>query len=296
MRPEMVGAFEKHVMPDGSLVYYRDSDHSYWRDIKRDPKKGYGGTGRLTGVSTVVAPFDWRPDNLMRWAARTNCDGIAALAADGMGADDVHEMRACLRFLATGDGIWNALADARMLYSDRRDDRATQGTNVHKFGLAALAEGQPVPVFPSMTDEEKGYARGIMGFWHECEPEPIASEQVVLHSELGVAGRLDLLATLHGTYRGRRFAGERALVDAKTSGFISTKHHVQVAGYSSCAEASGHDPVDLMLVLQVGPDGSYELVDVQADADDFETAVQIYRRAARIGNAARKQAREAIAA
>lgn len=299
MRPELIGAFERHTLPDGSSVYYRDGDHSYWRAIKPDKQKGYTGTGRLTGVSTVVSPFDWRPDNLMKWAARTNCDGIAALAAEGLSLDDIHDMRSALSFLSGGDGIWSALEDARLLYSDRRDDAATRGTNVHKHGLAEMAEGKPVPAFPSMTEEEKGFGRGVMAFWHELEPEPLASEEVVFHDKLGVAGRLDLRARLHGSYRGERFDGALCLVDAKTSGFIPAKHHVQVAGYDHCAQACGIEPCERLLILQVGADGRYELIDVHATGEDFETAVDLYRRAARINRvagAARRERQEAIAA
>src|SRR5690242_20559111 len=127
----MVGALERHTMPNGIEVYYRDSDHSYWSDVKINPKVpgGFSGTGRLTGISTVVGPFDWRPDNLMRWAARVNGEGVAALASEGLSQDDLEDMRACLQFLTSGDSIWQALSDARLLYDQARDDAAQRGTN-----------------------------------------------------------------------------------------------------------------------------------------------------------------------
>jgi hypothetical protein len=294
---ELIGAFEEHTLPDGSRVYYRDRDHSYWSAIKT--KAGdYAGTGRLTGVSTVVAPFDWRPDNLMRWAARQNCDGIATLAADGLSLEDAEDMRVAFSFLTSGDSIWQALSDGRLLYSDRRDDAAARGTNVHKFALGALADGHPVPALASMSEEERGYARGVMAFWHELEPEPLSSETIVCDRDLAIAGRLDLIATLHGTYRGRRFNGERCLIDAKTSGFIPAKHHAQVAGYAHCAQACGFEACDVLLILQVGADGSYELIDVTATSEDFQVVVDLYRRAARINRDAGRdrKTKEAIAA
>lgn len=289
---EMVGNLERHVMPNGGEVFYRDGDHSYWKGAKANPKAegGFSGTGRLTGISTVVAPYDWRPDNLMRWAARLNGEGVAALAAEGLSQDDMEDMRACLQWLTTGESIWQALEDARLLYDQARDDAATRGTNVHKHALQAMATGSVVPSRADLTDEEWGYARGVMAFWHETEPEPMFAEQIVCDPDLGVAGRFDLVCEL--TFNGVR---QLALVDAKTSGFIPVKHHSQLAGYRYCAEKCEllADPVDCMLILQVDAQGGYELVPAEADDGDFLAAVDLYRRAARIQrecNATRKAA------
>jgi hypothetical protein len=281
-----VGGMERHVMPSGVEVWYRDRDHSYWRGAKENKAGEWSGTGRLTGVSSVVAPWDWRPDNLMRWAARQNGAGIATLAAEGLSLEDADDMRAALSFLKTGEHVWQALEDARLLYSDRSEDAATRGTNVHKHSLQALATGVTVPDRTRMTDEEWGYALGVMAFWVDCDPVTDLAEAVVCDPDLGVAGRLDFVGTI--TYRGMRV---RALVDAKTSGFIPTKHHVQLAGYEHCAQVCGHDRTDVQLILQVAEDGTYNLLPSCATARDFTTGVDLYRRAARIGrdfNAVRK--------
>jgi hypothetical protein len=272
--PEMFGDFERHEMPDGSSVYYRDSNHSYWRDIK--PKgKTWSGTGRLTGVSTVCAPLDFRPDNLMRWAARLNGEGIAVLAS--------------------ADAIWQALQDSELTFEHVRDKAAARGTNVHKHALHALASGAAVPAFDQLTEEERGYARGIMAFWHECEPEPLQAEQVVWSDRLGIAGRFDLRARLMGSYRGQSLLGATCMVDAKTSGFIAAKHHGQLAGYDLLARECGIGESERLLILQVGDDGSYELLDSAATHDEFEDALRVYRSAGRIASATRA-ARARVAA
>lgn len=285
--PLIQGDLEGHPMPNGQTVYYRDSDHSYWSDVTLKSDGTVSGRGRLTGVSTIVAPFDWRPDNLMKWSARLNGEGVAILAADALSLDDADDMRSALRWLESGDSIWSALQDGNLLYSQARDDAAKRGTNVHKHALQALAEGRPVPDFAELTDEEAGYARGVMAFWHECEPVPILAEQVVCDTGLGVAGRLDLVATIDG---------KRALVDCKTSGFIPVKHHTQLAGYDHCLAASGFAACDSHLILQVGPDGSYSLVTGVANSSDFLAAVEVYRRAAAIKRTAGQAARLAEAA
>lgn len=289
MTVEINGDFEVHTLPSGVTVAYRDRDHAYFRSTD-----GVKGSGRLTGISTVVGPYDWRPDNLMRWAARINCEGVAALCAEALSYDDPEEMRAMLGFLVSGESITDSLDRARLSYAHAKDAAAGRGTNVHEHALHALANGRPVPDLNALTYEEQGYARGIMAFWHEYEPEPLYAEAVVCDPDLGVAGRLDLIAevkALNGT----------VLLDAKTSGFIPNKHHVQLAGYQKCAlECELVDGIVGAYVLQVSPDGSYELIACQATEESFDLAVQVYRDAARISrqsNAARKTAAsEAVAA
>lgn len=277
--PEMYGDLEHHVMPSGAEVFYRDSDHSYWAGAKQNGDGKWCGVDRLTGVSTVVAPLDFRPDSLMRWAANQNGHGVSLLAASGLDLDDADDMRTALRWLESANSIWAALEEAHLLYSDRTADKAKVGTNVHKHALHALASGWPLPDFAAMTEEEHGYAMGVVGFFMDHEPETLQAEQVVVSAALGVAGRFDLRA---------RMGGETWLVDAKTSGFISAKAHAQIAGYDQLAFDSGFGETDRHGILQVGPDGSYELIEGQATADEFVAALRVYRASARIAKASRK--------
>lgn len=288
-----IGDAELYRLPSGVEVVYRDRDHSYWRaaTLQRDGTSKC--SGRLTGVSTVVSPYDWRPDFLMKWAAGINAEGVAALAAEGLSLDSPDDMRAALAFLSSGESITGALADAKLSYEDTRDDAARRGTNVHKYALQALAQGVAVPQRVNMTDEEWGYAQGVMGFWLEHHPTVLACEQVVADLDLGVAGRLDLLCRMP------EFGDAVSVIDAKTSGFIPNKHHVQIAGYAHCAKVCGLvDEEPGGFILQVTPDGDFDLIPVAATADSLKRAIGVYRDAAVIGNAARNHAkrREAMAA
>lgn len=290
--PDLPTGFERHELPDGSVVFYRDSDHSYWRDIKPNGDR-WSGTGRLTGVSTVVAPLDFRPDNLMKWAAKLNGQGVAILAKVGLDCIDLDDMRSSLSWLESADSIWQALVESGLTFEQLRDDAATRGTNVHKHALHALATGAPVPAFDRLTEEEAGYARGVMAFWHECEPEPLQAEQVVFSDRLGVAGRFDLRARLTGVYNGQSFLGATCLIDAKTSGYIAAKQHGQLAGYDLLAQECGIGASDRLLILQVTPEGGYELIDAAATGDDFEDALRVYRASGRISKVARGAAKAA---
>lgn len=267
-------------LPNGSALYYVEEDHSYWR-CKPDGSRGR----RLTGLTGVIKPIDFRPDNLMRWAAKLNGEGIAELCGPILAATNTDSIPDALAWLDSADSIWQALEDAELTYNHIRDRAAQRGTNVHELALRALAEGKPVPDFDSMSDEEKGYAQGVVKFWLDHDPEPLDVEQIVADEELGVAGRFDLRAKL-STYDGI------GLIDAKTSAYISEGAHVQIAGYRFLAEACGVGETDYGAILRLSEDGDYELIDVQAEATDFLAAVDCYRRAARIKSAAGKARRE----
>lgn len=277
--------WQRHVMPNLSEVYYRPRDHSYWRGVNINPRKpneDIRGQGRLAGVTTAVAPLDFRPDALLDWACRQEHHGVALLAAEGLSLEEPDDMRAALRWLTSADSIRQALLEGELLHTDARDRAGARGTNVHKHALAALAFGAPVPRMKAMTVEERGFARGVMAFWHEHEPEVTHSEQVVWSDPLGVAGRFDL-----------RYRDEigTVLLDCKTSGYISAKAHGQVALYESLAVQSGIKPSDTRLILQVDVEGGYELLPVRCSPAQALYAVATYRAAGEINRLAAKDRR-----
>jgi hypothetical protein len=243
--------WERHTLPNGSIVYYRDSDHAYSTEIhKTGGKWSYVQGSRLTSVTTAIKPLDFEPDGLMRWAVRQ--------FAEGRG--------------------WEAVREAR----------AESGTKVHKHALYALASGKPLPDFDALTEEERGYALGVLAFWHEHEPVTEYAEQVVYSAKYRVVGRLDLIAEIDG---------RRVMVDAKTSasGFIPVKHHAQGPLYDVCARECGVGPTDAQFILMVFPDGRYELIESLGTHEGALCALATYREAQRIsaGMTAQRKAREA---
>lgn len=282
--PTTVG-FERAELPSGIVVWYRDSDHSYWEDVKLNGARGWSGKGRLTGVSTIAKAMDFNPDGLMKWASDLQCDGVALLAQSALELQDIDDMRAALRWLASGDLVREALFEHELTWQHLRDKRATEGTNVHKHSLHALATGEAIPRFDDMTEEEKGFSRGVMGFWHEHEPEADLAEQMVAIPEHGVAGRLDLVYR-----RDDGLCTMRRLLDAKTCKLVPRKKdrpfypardQVQVAGYDMGLEASGFGKTDVQEILYVDADGDYEVVTSHATHDSFLKALATYREAPR---------------
>lgn len=262
-------------LPNGSRCYWVEDGHAYYR-CKPDGNRGQ----RLTGVSTVCAPLDFRPDALLRWVERLTLEGVSR----GFGGQEVPGDPHVLRQRLGGLGLnWEAIRDAA----------SERGTNVHVQMLEALATGGEIPDLSTMPIEQRGYGQAVMKWWLDRSPEPLQWEQVVLDEENGYAGRFDLRCTMTTP-----FGPEIQLWDLKTSGFISTKAHAQVAGYDLGARASGIGPSEALWILQVHEDGTYTEIPAQADHADFLAALDVYRRSGRISGAAtraRKQA-EAVAA
>lgn len=281
---------EKIDLPNGQSVVYVDADHSYWR---WNPKTGKRGK-RLTGVTTAVKTLDYNPENLLRWAAKTQCVGIADLFLAAVEGDaNLSE----LDWLSTQESIWRKLEEYELTFEHVRDRAATRGTQVHQVAFQALGMGRPVPDLERLTPEERGHARAIMSFWLDYEPEPERVEQVVYSERLGVAGRLDFLGRLKG-YDGL------CVVDAKTGKFLSAGAHAQVGGgYPLLAAESGFlkgpgllGPADAVaaakrvtpLLLQTREDGTYDLIEATGTPESFELAVATYRAAGQINYAAKK--------
>ena len=124
----MSSAGEKIDLPGGESLWYFDEDHSYWR---HNPKTGKRGR-RLTGVTTVVKPLDYNPENLLRWAAKTQCKGIALLAEEASPED-------LLRWLHNPDAIWRELEDHGLTYENVRDKAGVEGTNAHVLAFQAVS-------------------------------------------------------------------------------------------------------------------------------------------------------------
>ncbi len=279
---------ERVDLPSGQSLWYFDEDHSYWR---HNPDTGKRGR-RLTGVTTVVKTLDHDPSALLRWAAKTQCIGVAELYESTVlteGSDGLH-------WLSTQDSIWRALTEHELTFEHVRDRAAKRGTNVHEIAFQALGMGRPVPDLDRLTDEEQGHAKAIMAFWLDHEPDPECVEQIVYSERLGVAGRLDFLGSING-YDGP------CVIDAKTGKYLSAGAHAQVGGgYPLLAVESGLIPSEpddgqdiyraiagqevTALLLQTREDGTYDLVPAEGTPEQFEAAVTAYRAAGKINGAA----------
>lgn len=277
-----MSAVERHELPNGSVVFYKDADHSYWTG--HDERTGKC-SGRIPGISTVAKnDGDTNSDNLLNWSARLTCEGVAREASLGLSLDDAEDIHTALGWLQTGESVEAALQAEKLTWRDLRNEKGRTGNVTHGV-LEALAQGAD-PILRT------GYDHAVVSWWEEQQPEPLNVEQVVYSQEHGFAGRFDLRAA---------FDGDTALIDLKTSGFISNAYHVQLAGYELAARECGVGASDERLILQVREDGTWTEWTGHAAPDDFLTALQTYAMGKRISKQARADWRawkdaEAVAA
>lgn len=280
---EIVGRFEAHSMPDGSVVYYDpDPAHAYYGEINpsKSAKGGYSGkqVSRLTGASTIAKFLDVNPDPLMWWAVGLDQIGIAELAEEDMRADrDV-------TWLTSHELIRDRLKEEKRRWSDVRDRSAEIGTNVHEQVFHALAKGE-TPNLADRTEAERGFAQAAISWWMDHSPDVIATEQVTVNYATGFAGRFDLLCEIEG---------ERVLVDAKTreKGVDRKSDHVQLPGYEDANVACGIGASDRQVILILKSDGTYDAVPCVGTREDFQAALI----ACKAGKSLDKRLREAAKA
>lgn len=275
--PEMVGRFERHKLPDGSVVYkeHRGDNHYYHAEVKesRSAEGGYsyvkGST--LTGVSTASKYLDGDPGGLMHWSARLNMAGVARIASSDM------EAGASLGWLRSPESIEARLRDEEATWEHERDRRADQGTNVHHESVWKLASGQEATL-ANVSDAERGFSRGVFTSFRDLGllGKVTHAEQVTVAFDKQVGGTFDLLAEdvevdrlLARVVNGSAVPPEiakrdtiRLLADYKTRdgiGKVRKSDYLQLQGYEDCNCSCGIGGSDGQVVIIVLPDGTFEV-------------------------------------
>lgn len=289
MRREVteVGRFERHTLPDESVVYFDPEPHAYYGAVNKSPKAkgGYSAVrgSRHIGVSTPAKCLDTNPDPLMGWAAKLEAQGVCEL----LSAAPTSEYEALVA--AGGEHLHRELRDAGLDWRSVRDRAATRGTNVHELIFLALAQDERPPSLASLSDEDRGYGQAAIKWWREHKPTPLYAEQVTLCELHGFAGRFDLLCEIDG---------ERVLVDAKTrdKGAVRISDHVQLAGYELANRSCGIGESARRLALILTPWGEPREFEGLASERDFLAALEAYRRGRDLGKRMKAQENELKAA
>jgi hypothetical protein len=90
-------------MPNGAVVYYRDSDHSYWKSYE-----GGQVSGRVPGISTIAKAGNGDTgsvDGLIGWGIKLYRQGIDFKAKREQAAKDGTAVHKTLELLAKGTTI-----------------------------------------------------------------------------------------------------------------------------------------------------------------------------------------------
>lgn len=127
-----------------------------------------------------------------------------------------------------------------------------KGSKVHK-AIETLLDGKEVPmeakyINPTtekeeeLTLEEYECLMSFVEWWRECQPTTIAKELVITNKEYGYAGTVDYVCEI---------AGERWVIDFKTSQNIWPEHRLQVSAYAHALK-DAHQQIDKLGILQLG--------------------------------------------
>ena len=207
---------------------------------------------------------------LLAWAEACGAEGAAFLAAQGE-LDGVDPAEAIYRVR-----MFKAGMDAK------RDAGADRGLAVHTVQEMWMRD-RTVPVLSSFPLEVRGFVKGYCSFLLEHNPQPSSIERVVGSREHGYAGRMDMRAVI----------GDRdVVVDLKTSAKarIYDEAHLQSRSYAMADVECGAPEPDGIVLVAVGADGSYEVTECQATAEDFLNVLATYQSLRRLRDARKKAA------
>lgn len=266
------GPYEKHTMPNGSVVYYHDGNHAYHSSIEWKGGKwvGKGKHGDLPSPSHIGKFVDPSADNLLDWAARKTCEGIYLM--------DDHSYN-------SGDELYGLLREAKLTWRDLRSSAGDEGTFVHDAFEAGL-RGVATDIADAPSDRARAHLLAVDRFIaaHQDRIEVLQTEAVVLSRNYGFAGRFDARVLLDGV---------PTLLDLKTSKYVGRSYHVQLAGYKLAIRESGYGDCEQSFLLQTRDDGTYRLWPVRAEEADFLHALALWRAGKRIDRLSARDYREA---
>lgn len=225
----------------------------------------------LDSVSSIVGTLD-KPA-LTRWIETQAT--IGAVQAERLGElADVPEEDMARRVRSLGLGA-----------SAKRDEGADRGTVVHEALHTIAIEGRaPNPSdFPALA---RPWLQGAVRAWMKLNPTGvIAAEEMVCHPEHLYAGRPDLVVLC---------GGKPTLLDYKTSrgGRSWPEAHLQTRLYQMALKALGTD-VDRIVIVGIGDDGSFELIECAATEADAVALIAVFRARKRIEQDLRSQRKAA---
>lgn len=117
-----------------------------------------------------------------------------------------------IRLAGLGDDF-SMVSEDRMEYAQRR------GRMVH---MACHYYDEGDLVMDSIAPEIKGYVEAYVKFREKRQLTPVAIEQKMINQQMGLAGTPDLICFM---------AGQRCVIDRKTSQHMSKSMGLQTAGY-----------------------------------------------------------------
>jgi hypothetical protein len=215
-----------------------------------------------TGVTTVIGVL--AKPALIGWAAKMAVE---------------HVRSEYTRIVEGGDEAFEeVLEEARCAHTKKKEAAGTHGTDAHAFVEVYVNdclknEGHPQS---EETVDDGLYPPTIRQFikWaHENVDHFLFAERQMYDAELFIAGTADF------AYIGKD--GKKYMADFKTSsGVYGIDYWLQTAAYRMLAEGEGDAPYDGCVVVRLGKDGSFEVLQLEEYVlykEAFLACLKLYR-------------------
>lgn len=235
--------------------------------------------GMTTGIDAVRSLFEL---GVITMGFDGQKNGIMIDGGDhflGKYENEAHEIK---------DELYDVVNQYKLTVNHVKSRAADRGTGVHN-ALEAWAAIGKMPDPNAAPWEEKGYVSGLLAFLKDAalgELKPEMMEVTVASIEHGYAGRFDLLARNEKDMRvvtkiypktKPKYttvpAGQRLLIDLKTSKDIYPTHLLQLEAYEGGLVECGYGSTDARAVLHVTADGRYEFRQAKATLADYVAIV-----------------------
>ena len=245
-------------------VEYRDASHRYWLHHKGE---------RVPVVSVTSALKVLDKPALLSWAERCGAEGAVLL-----------ERRGDLKDVPPNEAI-NIVRLHGLGMDAKRDAGADRGTAVHRVLEFWGRESEP-PDLSDFPAEVRGYVQGLCAWLVTARPKTSSVERFVGSVEHRYAGRMDMRATLDG---------RDCIVDLKTNpkGRVYEEAHFQARAYAMAEVECGNPQPEGIVIVAVGEEGGFEMVECEAEAGDWLAVLSAHRAMVRVRGA--RQARERVA-
>lgn len=251
---------------DDLTVEYRDASHRYWLHAKAE-----GTRFPVISVTSALKVLD-KPA-LLKWAEACGAEGAARLAAQGE-LHDVDPSQAIDIVRINGLGM-----------EAKRDAGADRGTVTHRVSEHWIRYGT-APNLSDFAVEVRGYVQGMCAFLLSANPKASSVERFVGSLKHGYAGRMDMRADLDG---------RDCVVDYKTNprGRVYDEAHLQARAYALADVECGSPEPEGVVIVAVGEEGGFEMVECEAEAGDWLAVLSTHRALSRLRSA--RSARDRIA-
>ncbi len=300
---EPVGEAAVHALLEESVIFSNQTPSGVLVEYSPAPRRFY----RVNGVEvvSVTTALKVLAKDLSWWGMTVGIEGVVKLFEKGrLGTFVDWKDGDKEKVQVVDDNGWSddplptqiakLMTQEKITVNHSLTSASDRGTAAHK-SLETWADsgGNYFPTPQEFPEEYRNWVNGVLTWIDAMDGagKPVMSETMIGSDIHGFAGRQDLVLELteprEFIYRALKTPKTvvvqpgRYGVDMKTKNKRPkdpyTTDMKQLAGYEIAAVECGYPPTDGQFVLYVMADGTYEFVPSHAKAEDFLSALQVYK-------------------